>query len=48
MGLDLLLLNRKAAREVEERFGYVTGIDSGEKPAMADFREEEKQDFIMG
>ncbi len=48
MGLDLLLLNRKVAREVEERFGNVTGIDAGEKPAMADFREDEKQDFIMG
>jgi ferredoxin len=48
MGLDLLLLNRKAAREVEERFGYVTGLDPDEKPAMADFREDEKQDFIMG
>jgi len=48
MGLNLLLLNRKAAREVEERFGYVTGIDAGEKPVMADFKEDEKQDFIMG
>jgi formate dehydrogenase subunit beta len=48
MGLDLLLLNRKVAREMEERFGYITGIDAGEKPAMADFREDEKQDFIMG
>jgi formate dehydrogenase subunit beta len=48
MGLDLLLLNRKVAREVEQRFGYVTGLDAGEKPAMADFKEDEKQDFIMG
>ena len=48
MGLDLLLLNRKVAREMEERFGYITGVDAGEKPAMADFREDEKQDFIMG
>ena len=48
MGLNLLLLNRKVAKEIEERFGYVTGINAGEKPAMADFREEEKQDFIMG
>jgi len=48
MGLNLLLLNRKVAREVEERFGYVAGIDAGEKPAMADFREDEQQDFIMG
>jgi formate dehydrogenase subunit beta len=48
MGLALILINRKVAREVEERFGYITGIDIGEKPAMADFREDEKQDFIMG
>jgi formate dehydrogenase subunit beta len=48
MGLDLLLLNRKVAREIEERFGYITGMDAREKPAMADFREDEKQDFIMG
>ena len=48
MGLNLLLLNRKVAREMEQRFGYKTGIDAGEKPAMADFREDEKQDFIMG
>jgi formate dehydrogenase subunit beta len=48
MGLDLLLLNRKIAREVEERFGYVTGLDVDERPAMADYREDEKQDFIMG
>jgi ferredoxin len=48
MGLELLLLNRKVAREVEERFGYETGVAIDEKPAMADFREDEKQDFIMG
>jgi formate dehydrogenase subunit beta len=48
MGLNLLLLNRKVAREVEERFGYRAGVDADQKPAMADFREDEKQDFIMG
>jgi ferredoxin len=48
MGLDLLLLNRKVAREMEERFGYMTGVDAEAKPAMADFKEDEKQDFIMG
>jgi formate dehydrogenase subunit beta len=48
MGLSLLLLNRKVAREVEERFGYIAGINAAEKPAMADYREDEKQDFIMG
>jgi formate dehydrogenase subunit beta len=48
MGLNLLLLNRKVAREMEERFGYLTGVDAGRKPAMADFEEDEKQDFIMG
>ena len=48
MDIDLLLLNRKVAAEVEERFGDVAGMDIGGKPAMADYREDEKQDFIMG
>jgi hypothetical protein len=33
---------------MEERFGYMTGVDAEQKPAMADFKEDEKQDFIMG
>jgi ferredoxin len=48
MDINLLLLNRKVAAEVETRFGDVAGLDIGGKPAMADYREDEKQDFIMG
>ena len=48
MDIKLLLLNRKVAKEVAERFGMETGVDLDAKPAMSDFREDEKQDFIMG
>jgi formate dehydrogenase (coenzyme F420) beta subunit len=47
-GVDLLLLNRKVAVEVLERFGEEAGMEIGAKPIMADFREDEKQEFIMG
>jgi ferredoxin len=48
MDINLLLLNRKIAMEVKDRFGDIAGLDIGGKPAMVDFREDEKQDFIMG
>jgi ferredoxin len=48
MDIKLLLLNRKVAKEVVERFGMETGVDQDARPAMSDFREDEKQDFIMG
>ncbi len=48
MDINLLLLNRKVAMEVKDRFGDVAGLDINGKPAMVDFREDEKQDFIMG
>lgn len=48
MDIDLLLLNQKVAKEIAERFGTETGVDQDAKPAMSDFREDEKQDFIMG
>ncbi len=48
MDIKLLLLNRKVAKEVRERFGSITGTGLENKPAMADFKEDENQDFIMG
>ena len=48
MDINLLLLNRKVAMEVKDRFGDIAGLDINGKPAMVDFREDEKQDFIMG
>ncbi len=46
--LNLRLLNKKVEKEMKERFGYTAGLDINEKPAMATYRENEKQDFIMG
>ncbi len=48
MDINLLLLNRKIAKEVKDRFGDIAGLDINGKPAMVDFKEDEKQDFIMG
>ncbi|MCK5785905.1 MAG: 4Fe-4S dicluster domain-containing protein [Candidatus Sabulitectum sp.] len=48
MDIDLLMLNRKVAMEVKDRFGDIAGLDINGKPAMSDFREDEKQKFIMG
>ena len=48
MDINLLLLNRKVAMEVKDRFGDIAGLDINGKPAMVDFREDEKQEFIMG
>lgn len=48
MDINLLLMNRKIAKEVKDRFGDIAGLDINGKPAMADFREDEKQEFIMG
>ena len=47
-GIDLLMMNKKIAKELKERFDYTVGIDINEKPAMQSYCENEKQDFIMG
>jgi len=46
--LDLRIMNKKVEKEVKERFDYTAGLDINEKPAMASYCENEKQDFIMG
>ncbi|MCK5035367.1 MAG: 4Fe-4S dicluster domain-containing protein [Candidatus Sabulitectum sp.] len=48
MDINLLMMNRKVAMEVKDRFGDVAGLDIDGKPAMSDFKEDEKQKFIMG
>ena len=48
MDINLLVLNRKVAMEVKDRFGDIAGLDINGKPAMVDFKEDEKQEFIMG
>lgn len=48
MDLDLLKINKKISKEIRERFNYTAGLDIDEKPVMASYCENEKQDFIMG
>jgi len=45
--LDLRIMSKKVEKEIKERFDYIAGTDINEKPAMASFCENEKQDFIM-
>jgi len=45
--IPLNLLNAKMAAEVEEVFGYVAGMDVEAVPALATFRVEDTDDFIM-
>ena len=46
--LDLRIMSKKVEKEMKERFDYTAGTDINEKPAMASYCENEKQDFIMG
>lgn len=48
VNLDLRIMNKKVEKEMKDRFGYTTGLDINEKPAMSTYCENEKQDFIMG
>ncbi|MEA1987261.1 MAG: 4Fe-4S dicluster domain-containing protein [Candidatus Marinimicrobia bacterium] len=48
VGIDLLLLNKKITKEINQRFDYTAGLDIDEKPVMTTYCENEKQDFIMG
>ncbi|MBT4331853.1 MAG: 4Fe-4S binding protein, partial [Candidatus Cloacimonetes bacterium] len=46
--LDLRVMSKKVEKEIKDRFDYTAGTDINEKPAMASYCENEKQDFIMG
>ncbi|MCF7918385.1 MAG: 4Fe-4S dicluster domain-containing protein [Candidatus Cloacimonetes bacterium] len=48
VNLDLRIMNKKVEKEMKDRFNYTAGLDINEKPAMATYCENEKQDFIMG
>jgi len=48
VNLNLRIMNKKVEKEMKERFDYTAGLDINEKPAMATYCENEKQDFIMG
>ncbi len=44
--IPLGLLNRKMAKEVFDNFGYRAGSSADAKPVFADFRFEDKEEFI--
>jgi len=47
MGLKLHLLTRKMVKDVQELFGYDAGVNPEEKPALADFKAEDPQPFLI-
>ena len=47
MGVRLRALNGRAEKEVRERFGYEAGMSLDEAPALATFREDDPQEFIL-
>lgn len=44
--IPLSLLNQKMRKEIEELYGYKSGIDSELKPPIATYKFEDNQDFI--
>jgi ferredoxin len=45
--IRLDLINRKLALEVERSFGYTSGADPEMTPAMAEFRAEDPEGFVL-
>ncbi|MEW6040475.1 MAG: hypothetical protein AB1633_03030 [Elusimicrobiota bacterium] len=46
VGIPLSALNEKLVKEIKELFDYESGADYQKKPALDDFRKEDKEDFI--
>ncbi|MFO7676007.1 MAG: 4Fe-4S dicluster domain-containing protein [bacterium] len=46
MGIDLMLINRKVAAIVRERFGHVSGMSLDDPLPLATFKPEDGQEFI--
>jgi len=47
LNIDVRLLGKRIEREVAERFDFTAGMDFETPPALATFREDDKQEFIM-
>ncbi len=45
--VPLMLLNRKLAREVYERYGFQPGLDPDSPPFQAAFRPDDSEEFIL-
>ncbi len=47
LDIDVRILGKRVEKEVLERFDYVAGLDFETPPALAAFREDDKEEFIM-
>jgi ferredoxin len=47
VGIDLMKFNRKVARIVKSRFGATAGVTEDEPPALASFRSDDQQEFML-
>jgi len=47
MGINLRRITRKMVREVKDLFGYEAGLKVGVKPALADFKADDPQPFLV-
>ncbi|MHB8156615.1 MAG: 4Fe-4S dicluster domain-containing protein [Desulfocucumaceae bacterium] len=47
MGINLRSMTRKMVKEVKELFGYETGVSTEEKPALADFKADDPEPFLV-
>jgi ferredoxin len=47
LDIDVRILGKRVEKEILERFGYVAGLDFETPPALAAFREDDKEEFIM-
>lgn len=47
MGINLRGMTRKMVKEVKELFGYETGVNPDAKPALAEFKADDPQPFLV-
>lgn len=47
MGINLSRLTRKMVKEVKEMFGYEAGVNLDDKPALADFKTDDPETFLV-
>lgn len=45
--IPLMLLNRRLAREAREAFDYCAGISADQPPALASFKQDDPENFIL-
>jgi formate dehydrogenase subunit beta len=46
VGIPLLLLNRKMALTIKSNYGYEPGVEVTGKPPIAEYKQEDQEDFI--